>query len=143
MKRKLNCVLLVDDNEPDNFLHKRIIEKVGIANYIGIAENGREALEFIRSKWRFGQTESTACLPELIFLDINMPIMDGWQFLEEFYKIGDVRKTKGVIIILTTSQYPVDLVKANSMPGSIQYRFKPLTVEMLNEIIQQRFPEYI
>jgi len=142
MKKKLNCVLLVDDNESDNFLHKWIIEKAGITDHIGIAENGIEALDFLTSKWRCGQPESSYCQPELILLDINMPVMDGWQFLEEYDKLEDVQKGKVVVIMLTTSLNPADIAKTKKRFGNDSFKYKPLTLEMINEIMQKHFPEF-
>ena len=142
MKKKLNCVLLVDDNESDNFLHKWIIEKAGITDHIGIAENGIEALDFLTSKWRCGQPESSYCQPELILLDINMPVMDGWQFLEEYDKLEDVQKGKVVVVILTTSFNPADIAKTEEKFGTGYFLCKPLTLGMISDIMQKHFPEF-
>ena len=143
MKKKLNCLLLVDDNESDNFLHKMIIQKADIADHIEIAENGEEAIDFLTSKCRFGQTECSYCQPELILLDINMPVMDGWQFLEEFNQLEEDQKRKIVIIILTTSYNPDYLARAQRICGNECFKYKPLTSEMIDEIMQKHFPEYL
>ena len=118
MKKKLNCVLLVDDNASDNFLHKRIIQKADMTKHIEIAENGEEALDFLITKAKCGQPESSYCQPELILLDINMPVMDGWQFLEEYNKLEKVQKGKGVVIMLTTSLNPADIAKTEKIFGT-------------------------
>ncbi len=143
MKKRLNCVLLVDDNESDNFIHKRVLEKSGIANNIAIALNGKEALEFLTAKIQNGQFEGSYTQPELIFLDINMPIMDGWEFLEEYHKLDIAQKGKVVFIMLTTSLNPSDRVKAETLLESGCFHFKPLTIEMINGIMERRFPEYL
>ncbi len=143
MKKKLNCVLLVDDSATDNFLHKRIIQKADITNHIEIAENGEEALNFLVKKGKWEKPESSYCQPELILLDINMPVMDGWQFLEEYNKLEEVQKGKIVIIMLTTSLNPSDKIKAETMLESECFRYKPLTPEVISEIIQIHFPEYL
>ncbi|MCX6268633.1 MAG: response regulator, partial [Bacteroidetes bacterium] len=67
MKKKLNCVLLVDDNESDNFIHARILEKSGITEHIEIAVNGKDALDFLTTKGKCGQTDDKYSQPELIF----------------------------------------------------------------------------
>ena len=142
MKKKLNCVLLVDDNESDNFIHKRVLEKAAIANHIEIAMNGKEALEFLTTLGKCDQSEYLYCQPELIFLDINMPVMDGWEFLEEYQKLEAVQKGKIVFVMLTTSLNPSDKIRAEGMIESDCFHFKPLTLGIINEIMQNRFPDY-
>lgn len=143
MKKKLNCVLLVDDNESDNFIHKRVIQKAGIANQIEVALNGKEALEFLTAKSASGNPASSYTQPELIFLDINMPVMDGWEFLHEYQKLDVSQKGKIVFIMLTTSLNPADKIKAEKMLKNGCFQYKPLTLEMIDEIIQKHFPEYL
>lgn len=143
MKKRLNSVLLVDDNESDNFIHKRVLEKSGIANHIEIAMNGQEALDFLMAKSKYVESDDAYSQPELIFLDINMPVMDGWEFLEEYNKLEDAQKGNVVFIMLTTSLNPVDKIKAEKMIDSGCFQFKPLTQEMILDIIEKRFPEYL
>jgi CheY-like chemotaxis protein len=143
MKKKLNCVLLVDDNEADNFLHKKILEKSGITDHIEIVMNGKEALDFLTGKLRCGQTESSNCPPELIFLDINMPVMDGWEFLEEYLNTADVQKSKIIVIVLTTSLNPSDRKGPEKILKGSCFQFKPLTLQSINEIMQVHFPDYL
>ena len=141
MKNKLKCVLLVDDNESDNFIHKRVLEKAGIANRIEIALNGQEALDFLTTRQDTSLAENSYSQPELIFLDINMPVMDGWEFLEEYQKLEDFQKGKVVFIMLTTSCNPTDRTKAEMIIGHDCFQYKPLTIKMINDIIQKNFPE--
>lgn len=143
MKKKLNCVLLVDDNEFDNFIHKRLLEKAEIANHIEVALNGQEALDFLTSAINQEGSPDDFTQPELIFLDINMPVMDGWEFLEEYEKLKVNQKGKVVIVMLTTSLNPADKARAEQrlMHGSFQ--FKPLTLEMIEDILQTHLPEYL
>ena len=143
MKKKLNCVLLVDDNESDNFLHKRVIEKSGITDHIEIVLNGKEAIERLTAKVKLGKAAGTYRQPDLIFLDINMPVMDGWEFLEEYRKLEDAQKGKVILIMLTTSLNPADISKAKKTLGTGYFKYKPLTLELLNEIMKQHFPEYL
>ncbi|MCX6252824.1 MAG: response regulator [Bacteroidetes bacterium] len=143
MKKKLVCVLLVDDNDSDNFFHKRVIEKAGITDNIEIVINGKEAIDFLTSKGKCGQPESSAYLPELIFLDINMPVMDGWEFLEEYEKLDVRTKDKVVIIILTTSLNPVDKARVESITKKGSFQYKPLTLKMINEIVESHFPNHL
>jgi len=142
MNKKLNCILLVDDNDSDNFIHKRVIEKAGIANCIEIALNGKEALEFLVTKGKCGKPDSSYSQPDLIFLDINMPVMNGWEFLEAYQKLDDIQKGKVVIVMLTTSLNPNDMAMAEKNLGSGCFQYKPLTPEALSGIMQKHFPEY-
>jgi len=143
MKKKLNCVLLVDDDEHDNFFHKIVLEKAGITNNIEIAMNGRKALDFLTTKGEYRQSESSYPKPELIFLDINMPVMDGWKFLEEYQNLEDVKKGNTIIIMLTTSLNPADKINAEKFIEGSCFQFKPLTAGMINEIMQLHFPEFL
>jgi len=140
MSNKLNCVLLVDDNDSDNFLHKRVLLKAGIADHIEIAMNGKEAFEFLIKNQNGREPENAVSYPELVLLDINMPVMDGWELLEEYQKAGEIKNQKTVFIILTTSLNPTDKSRAERMLGSACFHFKPLTLEMINEIMQKHFP---
>ena len=85
----------------------------------------------------------SAFSPDVVFLDINMPVMDGWQFLEEYDKLEDVQKGKVVVIMLTTSLNPADIAKTKKRFGNDSFKYKPLTLEMINEIMQKHFPQYL
>ena len=135
MKRKLNCILLVDDNPDDNTFHQIIIKEMDITNLIDIVENGLEALAYLKKENRIP--------PELIFLDINMPRMNGWEFLEQYKHLDAKQKARVVIMILTTSANPDDIKKAKEIEEVTGYQTKPLTKEMLNEILNNYFQDYL
>jgi CheY-like chemotaxis protein len=141
MKKKLNCIVLVDDNEADNFLHSRLLKKSAIADKIEIALNGKEALDLLTGKRKYGKALESPPPPDLILLDINMPVMDGWEFLDEYQNLENKPKGKIVFIILTTSFNPADKVKAEKLLGGDCFYFKPLTFPMINEIIHNHFPD--
>ncbi len=134
MKRKLSCILLVDDDPDDNFFHQRIIKKMNITDVIAVARNGIEALEYLRKEKQ--------CIPELIFLDINMPMMNGWEFLEEYKTLDAKQKARITIMMLTTSANPDDIKRANEIEDVTGIKTKPLSVEMLNEILAIHFQDY-
>ena len=142
MKKKLSRVLLVDDNESDNYIHKKVIEKAGITDFIGIALNGEEAIDFLTTSWALGQKVNTDCAPSLIFLDINMPVMNGWEFLEAYRKLDEYQKGHVAIIMLSASLNSADIARTEKMLGSGCFINKPLTLKSLDEIMQKRFPEY-
>ena len=96
MKKKLNCILLVDDDKATNFLHKKIIGNNDVSENILVALNGKEAMIIICNALIDNDKNNT--LPELVFLDINMPIMNGWEFMEEYQKlIGSKNKSVGIL----------------------------------------------
>ncbi|MGZ3883910.1 MAG: response regulator [Bacteroidia bacterium] len=126
--KKLDCILFIDDDEDDNFFHRLVVKEVNGAEYVKIAESGFEALDFLKEKTR---------VPQLIFLDINMPKMNGWEFLEEYRKMGD--NGEAVIIMLTTSLNPADKERSETIPEIREFKTKPLNAETLRQIIQQYF----
>lgn len=139
MKNKLNCILLVDDDEPTNFLNKMILEDVNCAETIEVADSGQSALEYLRNSNGDGSPSS----PELIFLDINMPAMNGWEFLECYSNLDSQHKANVVIVMLTTSLNPDDRAKAHSIPDVSGFETKPLTQEKLDAILKKYFPETV
>lgn len=133
MRKKLNCILLIDDSEADNFLHKRVINKMNCAEKVLAIQSGEEALDFLNSETKKN------CTPDLIFLDINMPGMNGWEFLEKYTKLHESLQAKIIVVMLTTSLNNDDYDKAKSQPVISGFRNKPLTEEMLSEIIETYF----
>jgi CheY-like chemotaxis protein len=129
MKEKLNCILLIDDDEPTNFLNRMTLEQIDCARYIKVVQSGQEALNFLM------QTT-----PDLIFLDINMPAMDGWEFLEKYRQLPSAQKASIVMIMLTTSLNPDDEQKALSIPEVNGFENKPLKADRLKEILEAYFP---
>ena len=136
MSKKLNLILLIDDDEPTNFLHKIIIEQHGCAQKIETVRSSMEALEFLKKR-----IDSSYPHPDLIFLDINMPMMDGWEFLEEYKKLQNDQKGRVVIVMLTTSLNPADKQKAEEFKEIDGFRNKPLTEEMLDDIMVDSFKD--
>jgi CheY-like chemotaxis protein len=125
--QKFNCVLLVDDDQVSSFLIKEILKTNKVSQKIHSAQNGEEALKFIN------QNNDPTARPDLIFLDINMPVMDGFQFLEEFQKLSNALRSSIKIIVLTSSSNSSDMKKASEYP--IQgYLTKPLTIKNLEQV---------
>jgi len=137
MKNKLNCILLVDDDEPTNFFNKMILEDVNCAKSIEVVDSGQDALDYLKKTAVSGCSSS----PELIFLDINMPAMNGWEFLERYSSLEKQQKANVVIVMLTTSLNPDDQAKASSIPDVSGFETKPLTPEKLELILKKYFPE--
>ncbi|WP_281310077.1 response regulator [Flavobacterium flavigenum] len=140
MEKKLNCVLLIDDDFATNFINKKIVEKAGITMHIQIALNGKEAIDYLCNKGKFKSSEAVSPKPGLIFLDINMPVMDGWEFINAYKNlVPDEQKKKINIIMLTSSFNPADKAKADSIKEIADYRQKTLNSSMLQEIMTKHF----
>ncbi|UZR94463.1 response regulator [Chondrinema litorale] len=127
----VDLVMLVDDNDTDNFINKRIIELTSFAYRIEIKNSGKSALEYLESV-----IDDPENLPNLIFLDINMPIVDGFVFLYEFEKFADLLKDKCKIIILSSSDNQRDIDKIINNNLVVKFITKPLTEEALAEVDQ-------
>lgn len=132
MKEKIETVLLVDDDSITNFINARLIKKLDITEDIRISMNGQEALSYIHEA-----SLSRNC-PELIFLDINMPVMNGIEFLQSYSK-GSYCKKKPIIIILSSSSNRKDVEELNKYPSVCGFIDKPLTTEKVKSILKEHF----
>jgi CheY-like chemotaxis protein len=141
MKVKLNCILLVDDDEPTNFLNKIAVEELGCTEHIKIIPGAREALDYLNCAGKPVPLNRDCPSPEIIFLDINMPAMDGWEFLQQYEALPDAHKSSIIVIMLTTSFNPEDELKARKIPSVKEFRNKPLTATMLQEILKRYFQD--
>jgi CheY-like chemotaxis protein len=138
MKQKLNCVLVIDDDEPTNFFTRMILEESGCVEHIIVMQSGKEALDYL-AKSEAGNNAELYPTPDLIFLDINMPAMNGWEFLEKYKNLDKITRAKIMTVMLTTSLFPEDLVKAREIPEISGFENKPLTNEKLEKILEKHF----
>ncbi len=127
--KKLKSILLVDDDSSTNFLHQLILENAGCAEQLHFAFNGKEAIEFLQQ-----QHQTQSLLPELILLDINMPVMNGWEFLDELHKLPQAIQQAVTVVMLTTSMNPDDEEKAKSIHSVKAFRNKPVSAAMIKEL---------
>lgn len=140
MEKKLNCVLLIDDDFATNFINKKIVQKANIAAHIQVALNGKEAIDYLCSKGKFESQEVINPQPGLIFLDINMPVMDGWEFIDVYKNlVPEERKKEISIIMLTSSFNPADKAKADTIKEIADYRQKTLNETVLHDIVKEHF----
>jgi CheY-like chemotaxis protein len=130
---KYKITMLVDDNEIDNFINQKMLEGTSFAEKVFVYTSGRSALEFLKN---FEKNEDLidALAPDFLFLDINMPMMDGFQFLDEITRFGKKLNGKMKIAILTTSFSPIDREKALLYKKVVRFISKPLTEEALKEL---------
>lgn len=140
MENKMNCILLVDDDIATNFINKKIIQKANIVENVQVVSNGKEAIEYLCNRGKFESNNNTP-KPELILLDINMPVMDGWDFMEAYKDLDAIYKENVIIVMLSSSFNPADKAKADSIPEISEFRQKPMSRGALLEIIETYFPE--
>jgi len=124
------AVMLIDDNEIDNLINQKMIEAAAIAETIYIHTGARSAIEFLKNVEKL-DVAGKDLLPSIIFLDIDMPLMDGFQFLEEFDKLTERTKAKCEIVMLTSSINPQDMSKSKKNKYVREYINKPLSTENL------------
>lgn len=124
--------MLIDDNPDDNFYHERVIKKNDAAEIVIAMQSAPDALAYLRSR-HMNETPH----PDLIFLDINMPGMNGWEFLHEYNTLDKQLQSKAIVIMLTTSENPDDHLKASGINVVSDFRTKPLTIEMLEEVVNK------
>lgn len=128
---KKNMVVLIDDNEIDNFINKEIIKRAKITDNIKDFTSAVSALEYFES---FEGNGSEGQLPDLIFLDINMPVMDGFEFVERFINLQENITENTSIIMLTSSDNPEDMQRVKKYKIIKDYIIKPLKLDKLEEI---------
>ena len=121
--------MLIDEDEIDNIINQKIIESNNFSEKVMVFQTGTDALDFLRTNSKVAEN-----LPDLIFLDINMPIMDGFQFLEEFEKLDSPILDKSKIIMLSSSISPRDIDRAASNRFVKKYLNKPLNSRYLQAI---------
>jgi CheY-like chemotaxis protein len=129
--KKFDIACVIDDDEIYTFTVKRIINNSEIAHKTLFFPNGKLALDFFTEY--VNQTDS---LPDLILLDINMPVLDGWQFMDEFVKIHPLIKKKVTIYIVSSSIDEADFAKARSYEHISDFIVKPINVAKLQKMVE-------
>ena len=126
-------VLLVDDDRISNFISAKTIERSGLADEIITATSGIEALDIIR------QSVGSDKFPGMIFLDINMPEMSGWDFIHEYRKVVNDQHQERNIVILTSSIHENDRLTSLKYPEVYSFILKPLTMEEIRKTFPDEF----
>lgn len=134
MKKELKCIMLIDDDKSDNFFHEREIKKADLSTSVIIKDSAIDALDYLKA-----MNEKNDLQPDLIFLDINMPKMNGWEFLIEFSQLDRLIQVNTMIMILTTSNNVTDRFRAKAWSFVLEYLTKPLTREIMTDIHKTYF----
>lgn len=133
MIKKLLCI---DDDKTTLMLIKMVTEKASFAKDVITALNGREGLEYYHNLLKESQ-DKREDYPQLIFLDLNMPVMNGWEFLDEFVENIYPQFPDTKVVILSSSANPVDKEKAKQYPIIIGYISKPITADLLKMLVKK------
>ena len=126
-------ILVVDDDTIANFLIERIVQSTGMARNISKALNGREALAIFEN-----HIYNASPLPEIVLLDLNMPIMNGFEFLKAYGELEFKDKDQILIILVTSSNNPSDIERARQF-GIKYYLTKPISAETIRGILTTEF----
>ena len=126
---KYKSLLLIDDSYIDNLINRKILDNANFAESITVIESPKEAFNYIRDLYLEGKE-----LPEVIFLDLRMPLMNGFEFLEALMDLPDLGPDKIRIYVLTSSLDPEDIKRVKENHLVTRFISKPLTSQILQEI---------
>lgn len=129
---KINFAIVVDDDPIFAFGIQRMMTILEFSKNTMTFENGEDAIKFLTPLMK-----DSRALPDMILLDVNMPIMNGWEFLDEFTKIRTVHSRKVIIYVVSSSVDPRDVEKASKYEVVTDYVVKPITIESLKNLKEQ------
>lgn len=134
MKTLLKCIMLVDDNPNDNFYHEREIRKSVLTDLVIITKtSGEAALEYLQID------KVDAIHPDLILLDIHMPGMSGWEFVQQYDELDKDQQSRAIIVMLTNSDNPIEKARTEAYDSVLDFITKPLTRLTIKEIQEKYF----
>ncbi|WP_333810091.1 response regulator [Flavobacterium sp.] len=128
--KKIDIIALIDDDPAFVYITEKIIEKTNKFKEVKVFDNGLNALNYLKEN-----VKNSLHLPDIIFLDLSMPVMDGWQFLEEYALLKIENKNKITVYICSSSISPYDITRAKNISEVTDFIIKPITKEKLTEIV--------
>ena len=129
--KKVDKLFIVDDDDVFQFLTQQVIEETKLVNEVKVFSNGLDAIEFLKSV-----QDTPEKLPEVILLDLTMPVMDGWGFLEEYTTLKPRLGKKVIIYVVSSSINPKDVERAKSISEVTDYVVKPVTRKKFIQILE-------
>lgn len=132
---RIETIMIIDDDEVNNFICSRIIEKADFTDKIHTFTGAVEGLAYLEKAIDGVEGD----IPDLILLDLNMPVKNGWEFLDEFKLFSHRAEKQIVLIVFSSSVYQEDIDRANSYEIVSGYRSKPITLPILNQIRTEFF----
>ena len=139
MPASLNHIVLVDDNETTSFLNNRLLGRIGAAEHVSTFSRADEAFERIWGGQSGGSADGTAVpTPDLVFVDLKMPGVSGFEFLQLYSALPKPVQEKTVMAVLTTSMHSADTARVAQYPN-VEYLTKPLTEEKMQKLLEKRF----
>ena len=130
-------ILLVDDDKICSFLHTDLLRELGLAQQVISLANGQLALQYVQQNLLLDAREPGVC-PDLILLDLHMPVMDGFEFLQELTRLGLSALIRDSVVVLTTSDNATDQWEAGQLRVK-DYLVKPLTAESLADFLDRHY----
>jgi CheY-like chemotaxis protein len=134
MTDALNHIVLIEDNETTSFLNNRLLSRLGVARQVSSFSKADEALDFL---WG-AQAGDKQAVPDLVFVDLKMPGMSGFDFLERYSQLPAEAQARTVVAVLTTSMHGADTARVAQYPN-VEYLTKPLTEEKMQRLLTKRF----
>lgn len=129
---KLACI--IDDDEVYVHLIKKIIKLKKLSDELLVFTNGQEAINYFKT---FKEVTEDSCFPEIILLDLNMPVMDGWDFLENYNSMCLSKELKTMLYVVSSSIDPYEMEKARSLESVTDYLVKPVSIEDFEAIFNK------
>lgn len=133
MSANLNHIVLVDDNETTSFLNNRLLGRLAVANQVSTFSRADEAFEQL-----WGEQAAGGQKPDLVFVDLKMPGVSGFEFLELYNALPQPVQEQTVMAVLTTSMHGADTARVAQYPN-VEYLTKPLTEEKMRKLLEKRF----
>jgi len=138
VKKRLKSLMLIDDHYPTNYYHELIIKEMGCIEGLITKDSAIDALDYFKSI-----DNKKIFAPNLVFLDIHMPKMNGWEFMDKYALLPPLNKAEHVIVMLSTTFYKAENDRIENNPDISGFMTKPLTKETIFELIAKYWRDHL